>query len=48
MVPLGVQGTNNFLDTNTMKQTLSYTSEYFLSRSKNTPLLWGTTGSSEC
>jgi hypothetical protein len=37
MVPQGVQSTNNFLNTNATKQTSSYTSEYFLSRSKIPP-----------
>lgn len=37
IVPQGVWGTNNFLNTNAMKQTSSYTSEFFLSWSKNSP-----------
>jgi hypothetical protein len=48
MVPQGVQGTNNFLNTNAMRQTPSYTSEYFLIQSKNSPILQDLTGSSEC
>jgi len=30
-----------------MKLTLSYTSEFFLSQSKNSPILWDMTDSSE-
>jgi hypothetical protein len=48
MVPQGVQGTNNFLNTNAMKQTPSYTSEFFLSWSKNSLILQDMTGSLEC
>jgi len=48
IVPQGVQGTNNFLNTNAMKQTPSYTSEFFLSQSKNSHILQDMTGSSEC
>jgi len=48
MVPQGVQGTYNFLDINAMKQTPSCTSELFLSRSKNSPILRDMTGSLGC
>jgi hypothetical protein len=48
MVPQDMHGTNNFLDTNVMKQTPSHTSEFLLSWSKNSPILRDMTGSSEC